>query len=366
VIDRRRFSLGLGSCLWATTATAEVRINGTVMPEPSRIPKKDVPFTPVDLIPNYRQMMREIVIELANYGHQRKNNFIVLLRNAPELLIKERRENEWELARDPDGVSAGKYKPEGAMFRPSVDAVDGILLDGLFVGREKANAPTLPAMTDYLLAAARRLAGEGRRPLSIEYCADAKGKAEALARAAKNGILSVVAPDPQLLAIPSGRPAQENPGHVSGLKQAQNFLPILTPGPFKDPAAWLAALADTNYDLLILDPFWPGRGSLTVAEAKQLTYKQLGTRRLVIALLPVGRAASDRFYWQDGWHPGAPPWLAAKDDDHPGQYHVKYWLPEWKAILSRYIQGLMDLGVDGVLLDAADEYLYFEDLTPLE
>ena len=89
-------------------------------------------------------------------------------------------------------------------------------------------------------------------------------------------------------------------------------------------------------------------------------------RRLVIARLPLGRAMADRFYWQDDWRTAPPPWLAGKDDLHPGQFHVKYWQPDWKDILSRYMQGLMDLGVDGVLLDAADEYLYFEDITPLE
>lgn len=367
MIDRRTFTLGLAAGLIARTADAEVRINGIVMPdEPSRIPKKEIPYTPVDQIPNHRQLMREIVTELANYGHQRKNGFIVLLRNAPELIIKERREAEWERARDPDGVNAGKYKAEGTLFQPCLEAIDGILFDGLFFGREAANVATVPPVTKYLLGAAQRLAGEGRRPLSIEYCADAKSKAEAGARAAKAKLLSIALADPGLAIIPPGRPPQENPDHVKGLGQVQNFLPMFKPGTFKDRTAWITALAETNYDMLIIDPFWEGRSSFTFAEMKQLTYKQLGTRRLVVARLPIGRATPDRFYWQDDWKPGAPPWLSSKDDDHPGQYHVKYWQDDWKSILSRYMQGLMDLNVDGVLLDAADEYLYLEEMTPLD
>lgn len=366
MIDRRRFTLGLATCLWAPAAAADVRINGVVMPEPSPIPKKDIPYTPVDMIPNHRRFMREIVIELANYGHKRKDGFIVLLRNAPELVVKERREEEWERARDPEGFGAGKYPPEGALFKPCLEAIDGFLLDGLFYGRDKANTPTMPAMSDYLLRFTRQMAAEQRRSFSIEYCSDAKANAGIMAKAAKANLLSVVLADPDLATLPAGRAPQENPGHVDGLKKVQNFLPMFKPGPLKDRAAWIAALADTNYDMLVIDPFWPERNSFTLAETKQLTYKQLGTRRLVIARLPLGRAMADRFYWQDDWRTAPPPWLAGKDDDHPGQYHVKYWQSDWKDILSRYMQGLMDLGVDGVLLDAADEYLYLEEITPLE
>jgi uncharacterized protein (TIGR01370 family) len=44
---------------------------------------------------------------------------------------------------------------------------------------------------------------------------------------------------------------------------------------------------------------------------------------------------------------------------------VRYWEAEWKEIIGQYMQGLVDLGVDGVLLDDLDAYLYFEDMMPL-
>jgi endo-alpha-1,4-polygalactosaminidase (GH114 family) len=45
---------------------------------------------------------------------------------------------------------------------------------------------------------------------------------------------------------------------------------------------------------------------------------------------------------------------------------VNYWDPKWKELIGKYVQGILDLGVDGILLDQLDTYLYFEDLMPLE
>ncbi|HIJ37401.1 MAG TPA: hypothetical protein HPP80_00765 [Rhodospirillaceae bacterium] len=368
MIDRRAFTFGLGSALFARAARAEVRINGVIMPEEDKIDKKTIPYTPVDMIPNHRQFMRDIVIELSNYGRKRKPGFIVLLRDAPELLFKEQREWEWEFARDPEGMKKGKYLPEGSLFDPVFEAIDGVVFDGLFYGRETVDQATNKAIAKYLMANVERVKSRNRRALSIEYCRDAKIRSEISQKASQSGVLSYLdaTGNKNLTEIPSGHPPFENAQHVLKLANAQNILPIFGQGGFKDRLAWISALADTNFDLLLLDPFWGGHDSLTFAEMKQLKYKKLGAQRLIIAVLPIGLAQQNRFYWQKDWRSGSPDWLGAKDADDPNQFHVQYWTAGWKAIIGRYMQGLVDLGVDGVLLDGADAYHYFEEMMPLD
>ena len=114
-----------------------------------------------------------------------------------------------------------------------------------------------------------------------------------------------------------GHPSLENAAHVTNLSQAQNFLPMSSSERYGSRDAWVAALAATNYDLLLLDPFWRGSELLTFADVKALKFKQLGSQRLVLGSLPVGRAADTRFYWKKDWQVGNPGWIVAPDPDSP-------------------------------------------------
>ncbi len=373
MIGRRRFTLGLGSIaltplLAAAAARADVRVNGMVLPEKNDKRKlRDIPYVPLENIPNHRQLMRDIVVELAAYGRRRKSDFIVLLRNAPELLIKEKRESDWEGDRDPDGSAAGKYTPMGSIIRPCLEAIDGMVIDGLFYGRDHADQPTDAAVTRYLMNAVDMLESQGRRVLTIEYCRDAKLRAQAARQLSRAKTVSYfdAEKDKALAVIPKERPQHENAQHVTDMSLARNFLPMMHSQSFGSRSDWVAALAATNYDVLLLDPFWRGTEPLTSSEVKSLKYKELGARRLVLANLPVGRAADTRFYWKREWTIGNPSWLVAPDPLNPGETVVQYWNPEWKALVGKYMQGLVDLGFDGIMVDSADAYLYFEDLMPL-
>ncbi len=372
MIGRRRFALGLGaatltSLVVAPTAWAEMRFSGMVRPDKDAGKLRDVPYTPPEKIPNHRQYMRDIVIGLATYGRQRKPDFIILLRNAPELLIKEKREADWEEARDPDGSAAGKYTPVGSVIRPCLEALDGILIDGLFCGRDRVDQPTDEAMTHYMMNAVRLMEQEGRRALTIEYCDDAKLRGKVAADVRRAMTLSYLDQDrdKRLSRIPRHRPPQENAQHVTDMALAKNFLPMLHSESFGSRGDWVSALQATNYDILLLDPFWRGTEPLTFADVRSLKYKELGARRLVLATLPVGCAADTRYYWKPDWTVGNPSWLVAHDPSASGEMIVRYWDPAWKALIGKYMQGLVDLGFDGVLLDSADAYLYFEDLMPL-
>jgi len=324
-----------------------------------------LPYVPIDQIPNHRQWMRDVVIALSDYCKKRHADMTVLVRNGPELLIKEKREADWQAARDPGGSGLGHYSPVGSTDGPYLAAIDGMLVDGLFFGFDAYDQPTRPSDQSPLLAATSLLQNEGRRNLLIDYCQDAQHRKEAALRAKKADLLTYLDGDgdKRLNRIPAVPPATENPRHIGALSEAQNFLPVMTSTFFARRDSWLEALAATNYDLLLVDPFFRG-SSMTVQEVRALQFKRIGSRRLVYAPLPVGFAAVDRFFWQKGWHSGTPDWLGPADPDHPTRFLVSYWLDSWKQVLGRYVTGLCDLGVDGVVLEGVDSYLYYEAMLP--
>ncbi|HEY1720306.1 MAG TPA: hypothetical protein VGG27_03605 [Magnetospirillaceae bacterium] len=363
MIGRRGFNLGMASLLAAGSARAD---DSTPMPKPKKKRRSDIPFTPLDKIPNHRQWMRDIVVGLSQYAKQRNPKFVVLARNAPGLLMKETREWKWETLRDPDNTD--KYPKVGTVMRPYLKAIDGLLIDGFSYGVPAYGKPSDPEMMKPLMAAATVIRNEGRRLLTVDYC-DAKTMvADAEAKAAKAGALSYIDRDgDKLLArIPSEKPRSENISVVADINTAKNYLPMLRSDAYGSRTDWINALVATNYDLLLLDTFWRESESITFDQMKKLRYKRLGSDRLVFGVLPMSLARDTRFYWKPDWKVGNPSFLAAPDPNDAAQTIVNYWDPKWKELIGKYIQGIIDLGVDGILLDQLEAYLYFEDLMPLE
>jgi len=329
-------------------------------------PAKPLPYVPIEDIPNHRQMMRDVAIALSDYCKKRNPNFVVLARNAPELLIKERRESDWELGHDPQGTAQGRYAPVGSVDGPYLNALDGLLVDGLFYGYDTYESPTRPGDRASLMAMVQAMQRQGRLTLSIDYCKEGKHQADAAEQARKAKLLAYIDGDGDNLLgrIPTGAPPNENSAHVTDLSQARNFLPVMTSAAYTQRDRWFDALAATNHDLLLVDPFFHG-SSMTIQDIKALKFKRIGSKRLVMAPMTVGYASVDRFYWQKGWRVGNPEWIAAVDRDNPGRFAVKYWTDGWKAVLGNYITGLCDLGIDGIVLDGLDSYLEFEAMLPI-
>ena len=327
---------------------------------------KSIPYVPIEDIPNHRQMMRDVVMALSDYCKKRRPDMVVLARNAPELLIKGRRESEWEAGRDPDGTAQGRYAPEGSIDGPYLNALDGLLVDGAFYGYESYETPTRADDQRAQLGAAEAMKKQGRHVLSIDYCKDGKHVSDAASRAQKAGMLPYIDTEGSKLLgrIPATAPASENPNHVTDLAEARNFLPVMTSSAYTQRDKWIDALAGTNHDLLLVDPFFHG-ASMTVQDVTALKFKRIGSKRLVMAPLSLGYASVDRFYWQKGWNVGSPDWVAAVDPDHPGRFAVKYWTDGWKKVVGNYVTGLCDLNIDGILLDGLDAYLQYEAMLPI-
>ena len=132
--------------------------------------------------------------------------------------------------------------------------------------------------------------------------------------------------------------------------------------------ARVAALAESDYDLLVVEPGNTLRDG--PADAAQLVHelraKPAGGNRLVLAYIDIGEAEDYRSYWQDTWRaptaeqPGSPSFLITVDPDGwSGSYPVAYWDDRWRDIWlggAGEVANLARLGFDGVYLDWVEAY----------
>jgi len=162
-------------------------------------------------------------------------------------------------------------------------------------------------------------------------------------------------------------------------------------------------VASSPHDLIVVDESLDGqhRGSEARTLA-QLKLKPDGGRRIILSYLSIGEAEDYRPYWNAAWtaptvastNPiqlirlssagataarahfrfasglsdkplltptaGAPAWLGAENPEWRGNYNVRFWHPDWKALLygdpSAALDRIIAAGFDGVYLDRADVY----------
>jgi len=241
-------------------------------------------------------------------------------------------------------------------MRHFIQALDGFVLDGQFC------SPLRVPKADLMEAR-----NEGLKAASLEHCKSDEAVIKALQAAANAQIITFAdtAEDNEYRMIPQRRPIPENASNVETLNTARNMLPVFSSKAFPSRDAWLRALGNNNYDIIVIDAFDRTDQPLTKAELHDLKYKQMGARRLVLARMDVGHADDSHYYFQRDWQVGTPSWLVGLGADHLGQYDIEYWNPAWKAILGRYFAGIVDLGFDGVMLDGVDAYRRWEAKTPL-
>lgn len=410
-----RTFLTMAAVLAVAAFTAPARAEDMLPPRPA-----DWAPPPPESVPNHRQVWRDVIGELARYGKARRSDFVVLVHGGADLVVKGQREADWDEVRDPQGRNFEKRMPLGQAYRGYVNAVDGMVVDGLYCGgdaygkpladaiaaqrkddetlaQERARGvrrnPAAGSMGPFSLdpqeelrrAAAIRREGQrqdrmrrrlyaldtmraaGRRVVSIEACktpADADSAYRAAVRDQVATFVTVGAS--KMTGVPTGHPWGENSAEVTSVNRVRNWLPLIRPNGYGSKDEWLRAVAATNYDMLLVDVAYRGVDGLTPADVRRLQYKETGARRLVLAVLPLGRAYDWRWYWQKGWHVGDPAFLFAPDANDPGAYVTMMDNPQWKELLGKTLVGVVDSGFDGVVLDDVDTYLWFEELMPLQ
>jgi len=150
-----------------------------------------------------------------------------------------------------------------------------------------------------------------------------------------------------LLLIPCGASAIEWFEVNTWLYQLQNYD--------------LGQIRSSAFDLAVIDYSSDGTawGEWTSAEIESIRYSPGGDKK-VVAYMSIGEAEDYRFYWQPWWGVGNPDWIVKENPAWPGNYKVKYWDPEWQAIIfgseESYLGKIIAQGFDGVYLDIVDAY----------
>lgn len=295
---------------------------------------------------SHRQAMRDFVINLSAAARDRDPDFIVIPQNGQELVTA---------TGEPDGTAAADY----------LAAIDGSGREDLFYGYDRDDRPTPDAERDYLLALCLRFREEGKTVLVTDYCATPDHVDRSYALNADYGFPSFAADRRALDHVPAypAAPYAVHTGNVTRLADARNFLYLLDGDAYPGRAAYLDALAATDYDLLLLD-LYQGGTPLTAAETARLRTKAGGGTRLLVCYLSIGEAEDYRYYWQPDWRRGRPEWLERENPDWEGNYKVRYWDPAWQRIIygdaDSYLARIQAAGFDGVYLDIVDAFEYFE------
>jgi cysteinyl-tRNA synthetase, unknown class len=112
-----------------------------------------------------------------------------------------------------------------------------------------------------------------------------------------------------------------------------------------------SAIAKSSADMVVID--YSGEdGPFTRAQVELMRRKPDGSRRVVLAYMSIGEAESYRWYWARR----APTWLGPENPQWRGNYGVRFWHPDWQAIIFEYTDKILAAGFDGVYLDKVDEF----------
>lgn len=333
-------------------------------------PLKKISPPAQDIVPNYRQEMRDIVSTLSRYAKGRNPNFILLVAGGEDLLTR----GHWEVALD-------EYNKAKSMDEESLTALPVLTieedhslslvgtatrnylktLDGLLQKSDKCRLPTLDKNKKSFIKS------HHIKRLALMPCSSER-ELDMMIEGAKDGMLVQTIPgkSARFDTIPKGRPFGENANNITALAEARNMLLNFNNDRFATKGEWVVALQDTNLDMLVIDPFFKGKHPLLADEVSSLKYKKFGARRLVLAHLRLDQAEDTRYYWQDSWKLHDPDFLTFPAPNNPAGYIIRYWDPLWKRIVGDYFTTLINLGFDGVLLDGLNVHRHFEAMTPLE
>lgn len=293
---------------------------------------------------DYREEMRNFVIEIAEFARNQDPNFIVIPQNGHDLLIEE------------DGEVADEY----------LATVDGLGQESLIFGYTGDNTVTPQESREYLLQFLRTGKREGKTVLVTDYTDEDQKIKRSYERNSLNGFISFSAPERELTYIPDSTDfvKNENKRNINTLSDAKNFLYLLNYENYDSKEELLSALSQTNFDVFIMDAFFWGK-IFTQEDLNQIRTKNDGGKRLLISYMSIGEAEDYRFYWKEEWDKKELKWIDSENPNWPGNFKVKYWNKDWKKIIygyeESYTQLILNAGFDGVYLDIIDGFWYFEE-----
>lgn len=328
----------------------------------------DIKVAP-EFIINYRQKMRDNLIALANYAQAENKDFIIIAHEGEELLHK----SLWEYhlegynearkkginAADPAFLTNLKHHaPEkeavaGSQSSQYLKKLNGITINNRFCGQRQISP---------------HIKNSNLKIISIDNCKTEDDYDEAIMNSVGLNYLlyGFVKPENAFKKINKQPIINENANNIFSLKDAKNISFFIDDSKYGDKEKFLEDIRSSNYDIVVIEPFFRHKVPFSKEEIAGLKFKKNGTKRLIIAKMNVSEARDDDYYWKDSWHLNNPSWLVRPSfvDEHA--VITEYWNDDWKKIMGKFFKGIVDTGFDGAFLTGIQNHTYFEKQTPLE
>src|SRR5882724_3360764 len=127
-------------------------------------------------------------------------------------------------------------------------------------------------------------------------------------------------------------------GAWSAAESTDDLQPTIAVAPF-EVKSWHYQLQDidpsviakSSADMIVID-YSGNDGPFTRAQVEQMKRKPDGSRRVVIAYMSIGEAETYRWYWPQR----SSAWLGPENPQWRGNYGVRFWHPNWQAIIFEY------------------------------
>ena len=365
---RRPFILTSFITALAFSASAYAGLYGFTSANPYTYEEQilDIRVAPKTIV-NYRKEMRDNIIALAEYAKAQNKNFEIIAHEGEELLHK----SLWEYHLDgynearrkginaDDPVFLARLKQTEPDFTYSSKAekygsyISGIAVNNRFCGKRKLS----PHINAHNL-----------KIISIDSCPSEAALDEAIMNSVGlNSLLyAFVKPETAFRKIKKQPIINENARNIFKVADAANISFFIDDSLYKDKERFLQDIRDSNYDIVVIEPFFRHKTPLSKEDVESLKFKKNGAKRLIFAKMNVSEANRDDYYWKENWQIDKTPWLARASFTDSNSVITEYWNENWKKISGLYFKGIVDSGYDGAFLTGIENHVYFEKQTPLE
>jgi cysteinyl-tRNA synthetase len=281
------------------------------------------------------EKMQNFVISISNYAKRYDHNFMIIPQNGVELAFNDMDSNNGQNT---------SY----------MNAIDGIGVEELFYNGDYALDSKRLSMLQQLRTT--------KKVLVSEFVTDKNNIPDALFRNYNEGFICFVrsVDNYDYKQIPEFIP-NENPGNISSLSLAQNYLYLINPDNYASKQEIIDAISATNFDVILIDLFFKGI-EFTPSEIKQLKTKANGGQRLVLSYINIGATEKFRYYWKSDWKLDKPEWIKKNYQGYKDEFWVEFWNKEWQDIIygndDSYVKKVIDAGFDGAYLDNVEAYYH--------
>lgn len=315
---------------------------------------KEQDHIPVHII-NYRDKMRENILFLIRYAKSIDTDFATIVNGGEDLLHIDEIE---VLTENYNKINSGTLIDEdenGATSREFdlINAIDGISSPNALCGDN----------CDF-----KEVHTSGLRKIYIEKSDTKEQLEKAIRESTENDELlySFKDVDEAYKNIKGELIINENAKNIFNLSSAKNISIITDDSKYNNKFDLIRDINSSNYDIVIINPLFHDKIPYTVKEIESLKLKRNGLKRMIIAEMNISEANPNKYYYKREWRTSRPDWMKRASFSDPDGIIVEYWNEEWRDIIAKFFKDIVGSKYDGVWLTGAENYKYFERLTPLK